>query len=230
LLKVITTPIKHPQVSKSTKKDASPATVPKKEKAKKTPEPRMKTPERNANMSPKEKETKSTRGKRSEKVAPLALPVPVAEPKKRKTPEKAVAKAEQPVVLRSPTVTRVAEQKMYSSPELNTMSRLEVQRIARTLNIATNQKTDILIELIADQVHILLSAAIVCLFVCLFVACVCVFICLFVCLFVCVSLSIERGNCLCLFVCLFVCGVCLCVYLLVCLLFHHYLNYWFAYC
>lgn len=159
LLKVITTPIK-PQTI--TKKEASPALA-KKEKAKKAADARMKTPDRSPKEEKEKKTLATTRSGRkpaSKAAAPLPAPEPVqpvAESRpKRKTPEKPVPSEPAPTaLLKSPTVSRVMseeqQQKVYSSPELHTMSRLEIQRIARTLNIPTNQKTEVLVQIISDQ-------------------------------------------------------------------------------
>jgi hypothetical protein len=164
LLKVITTPIKNPQAKSSTKKETSPVVSEKKGKSKRTPEPSTKSPETHARLNSKEEKkasptTKKGKGKNTEVV------VPVVETKKRKTPEKPVEQPQPAPLIKSPTVTRVQseeqQQKVYSSPELHTMSRLEIQRIARTLNIPTNQKTEVLVQLISDQAC-LLCFSIVC--------------------------------------------------------------------
>lgn len=157
LLKVITTPIKPQTIKPSAKKkEASPTAIAK--KAKKAADARTKTPER----SPKEEKKATAKGpkpKVAPEPAPVPEPVPVVETRpKRKTPEKPAESAPAPTaaLLKSPTVSRVIsneeqQQKVYSSPELHTMTRLEIQRIARTLNIPTNQKTEVLVQIIADQ-------------------------------------------------------------------------------
>jgi len=48
-------------------------------------------------------------------------------------------------------IAKIQQQEGYSSPELNTMSRIDLQKIAKSLSIPHQQRTDVLINLLSEQ-------------------------------------------------------------------------------